>query len=684
MYGIRYFLIVLVISLSTQSFAQNPIGGAANRIRGMRGAMSGQGTDTLGRRDKNEDSITIGFRYLDTTRQYKLDSSVNDFTRRYPIPADHYYLGGTGNATESFLFTPAMRSGWDPGSHAFDVYKFTVEKARFFTTTRPYSEINYMLGTRSEQYIELMHTQNRKPNWNFHFNYRFINAPGIYKSQKTSHNNYLFTNWVQSINKRYNNYFVFVANKLQAGANGGIRDTLPNGNGGYHNYIDDPDYSERFSIPTNLGGDAQLSNNFFNTDVPIGNKYSDMHAVMRQQFDIGKKDSLVTDSTVIPLFFPRLRMEHTIQYSKYRFFYDDNSPEKTYYAKYYNINPDDIKGGFRIEDRWKEMLNDFSIYTFPDAKNTQQYIKVGAALQNLTGHLKDTNTIHQFMNVFGHGEYRNRTRNQKWDLMAFGKLYFIGLNAGDYEARASIQSLLGKKIGSIKLGFENVNKSPNYSSNFNSSFYLPVAASDFKKENTTQLYASIYQPVLKLQLNGHYYLVNNFLYLSDFYKFQQHSTLFNMLQISANKVFETGRKKQWKWRADVYLQKVIGNAPVNVPLIFTRNRFAYEGNLGYPKLDIAFGFDTRYRTPYKGNHYSPMLGQFFYQNDSTVKYKLPDIAAFVHFRINSFKAFIRAENLNTFRILNGAAGWTNNNFAAPGYPYPGLIIRLGIFWGFVN
>jgi hypothetical protein len=207
---------------------------------------------------------------------------------------------------------------------------------------------------------------------------------------------------------------------------------------------------------------------------------------------------------------------------------------------------------------------------------------------------------------------------------------------------------------------------------------------NFKKENNTHLYAEIYQPVLKLNLSGHYYLIGNYIYLTDFYKFEQYNSLFNVLQIAASKVFEAGRKKQWKWHADVSVQKTIGNAPVNLPLIYTRNRFAYEGNVGYRRLDLAFGLDIRYRINYKANNYSPMLGEFFYQNDNTAAYKLPDIAGYVHFRINSFKLFFRAENLNTFRILNGYAGWTNNNFAAPNYPYTGLVLRLGVFWGFVN
>lgn len=179
------------------------------------GFKSGGGSgDSLRHRDSNEDSITISFRYLDSTRSYKLDSSVGDFTRRFPIPATHIFLGNTGNATKSLLFSPEFTAGFDAGFHAFDVYKWKLEKIRFFNTTRPFSEINYLLGSRVEQIIELLHTQNIKPNWNFSFQYRLINGPGFFKNQKANHNNYLFTSKFQSKNLRFNNYFVILGNKL--------------------------------------------------------------------------------------------------------------------------------------------------------------------------------------------------------------------------------------------------------------------------------------------------------------------------------------------------------------------------------------------------------------------------------------------------------------------------------------
>ena len=686
----RFFFVFIFVFISCSAYSQGGLRGVGDRFRGVSNAGGGGG-DTLGRRNKFEDSITISYRYLDTARTYRLDSSINDFTVKFPIPSDYYYLGNTGSAAQSFLFAPTMKAGWDPGFHAYDIYKYTIDNARFFTSTRPYSQISYMLGTRSEQLIELMHTQNRTPNWNIGLQYRLISAPGINRNQKTSHNNYVVTNWVQSVNKRYRNYIAIVANKLKAGENGGIDTAL--------NYIDNTDYAQRIRIPTKLGGDAGLSANFFSTDVPTGNKYDDFNALMRQQFDLGRKDSLVTDSTVVPLFFPRVRLEHTIRYSAYRYLFSDENPMADYYKDVYQL--ESAPSPFRREDFWKELMNDFSIYTFPDEKNTQQFLKVGVAMQNLKGIFRDAVTettdgvnytddvTTSGYNILGHGEYRNRTKNQRWDLLARGTLYFVGMNAGDYEAAASIQSLLGKKIGSLTLGFENVNRSPSYITNPLSSFYLMPENVDLKKENTTHLYAHIYQPLLKLGLSGHYYLVNNYIYYTDFYTINQ-ASLFNMLQIAAHKVFAAGKKDQFKWISDTYFQQVIGNGPVNVPVVFTRNRFMYDGNLGYNNLKIAMGFDTRYRTNYKGNNYSPILGQFFYQDEATVKYKLPDIAAFVHFRINSFRAFVRAENLNTFRRLandNGKGssfGFTNSNFAAPDYPYPGMIIRLGIVWGFVN
>jgi Putative porin len=621
----------------------------------------------------------VRFRYLDSSRNYKLDSSIADFTRRFPIPATSIFLGNTGNASRSILFSPFLKPGWDPGFHAFDIYKIPLEKVRFFSTTRPYSEISYQIAGKSEQNIEILHTQNIKPNWNFLLNYRLISAPGFFNSQKSNHSNFLFTSMYESVNKRYKNYFVILGNKLQSGENGGIQDS--------ENYLNDPDFNDRYLIPTKLGGVPNQSRNFFDVNVGTGNRYNEFNVLIRQQYDLGKKDSLVTDSTVIPLFYPRFRFEHTFQYGKYKYEFRDYPyssnngiyiPDSAYYQDNYDLTV--TNDSVYLKDQWKEFINDFSIYQFPDAKNLQQFIKVGAGLQNLEQQLPVKKS---YFNVYGHAEYRNKTRDQKWDIEVNGKLFFAGLNAGDYSAYGSLQRATGRKTsGYVQLGFENVNRTPSYIYNSNSSFYLPQSsAKDFKKENTTHLFASLFQPSLKLKLSGHYYLMTNYSYITNYYELQQFNTIFNVLRIAAEKTIKLG--KRWFWHADVYFQQTIGNAPVNLPQIFTRNRIGYEGNLGFKYLNIAFGVEARYHTPYKADGYSPALGQFFYQENTQIKNKLPDIAAYLHFRIGSFKTYFRAENLNTAKVNNGLT-FTNNNLAAPGYAYPGFFLRLGIYWSFVN
>lgn len=680
---LTYPLFTVLFFLSLQAAAQEPrvlrtiprAGQSIGRIN-----TSGSASDSLHHRDRNEDSITIEFRYLDSARHYKLDSSINDFTTRFPISATDIYLGNLGTASRSILFSPSTRPGWDPGFHAYDIYKWKVESIRFFNTTRPYTQLTYLLGSRTEQIIEVEHTQNIKPNWNAAFDYRLINSPGAFQNQHTNHNNYLLNSWYEGPAKRYNNYFIILANHLQSTENGGIK---PDQDYLHNTFI----YKNRTDIPTSLGGD-EATVNFFSTDLFTGHRYREFTALMRQQYDLGKKDSLVTDSTVIPLFYPRLRFEHTIQYNTYKYLYVDfphttktgnyYAPDSVYYQDNYaiNIHPGD---SIYLRDRWKSFVNDFSIYQFPDAKNLQQFIKLGATIQNLRGEFaSDSNS---FYNLVLHAEYRNKTRDQKWDMELFGNLYTAGFNSGDYNAHINLKRFVGKKnTGYAELGFENVNRTPSFLFDTRSSFYLDVPQG-FKKENTSHIFASLYQGGLGLKLTGDLFLVTNYTYFSDFYKLRQFEPLFNFLRISAQKIFKLSR--HLNWYADVYLQQKTGAAPLHVPLVFTRNRIAFEGKY-FRNLNLSTGLEIKYHTPYKADNYSPVTSQFFFQDSVTI-HNTPDVSAFVHFRIRSFKGFVRFENLNTMQVTkDGGFGFTNNNLAAPNYPYQGLQIRIGIWWNFVN
>jgi hypothetical protein len=175
-------------------------------------------------------------------------------------------------------------------------------------------------------------------------------------------------------------------------------------------------------------------------------------------------------------------------------------------------------------------------------------------------------------------------------------------------------------------------------------------------------------------------LVSNYTYFNNFFEAQQEGTLFNVLHLSGSKLFRLS--KRWSLLSEVHLQKETGGAPVNIPLFFTNNRINLEANL-YKNLYLATGLEVRYHTPYKPDNYSPFLGQYFYQENFTVTNR-PVVNAFFDFNIKSFKAFVRAENLNALRVSASNVGFTKENISVEHYPNQGLWIRLGIWWTFVN
>ena len=661
--------------LSGSLYAQNPTrvferANQQNQDSSGRVRTTSAGQDSLLHRDINADSITIYYRYFDSTRIRYFDSSVNDFTARFPLPAHYVNLGNFGTAAYSLLFSPIIKPGWDAGFHAFDIYRFKIEDTRFYQTTRPYTELGYLLGSKAEQMINVVHTQNR-PNFNMAFQYRLINSPGNLQNQNTSHNSYRINGNYQSRNKRYSVFGIFIGNKLLSSESGGIE---------YDSLLNDYRFKERFNITTRLSGETSPTRNPFSVRVITGNVYNESSLLLRQQYDFGQRDSLVVnDSTTIQLFYPRFRLQHTFTWSKqqyeFRDYYSGGTKKQRYYQTYFNmVLPSDT---LLFRDRWLDVQNDFSIISFPEKNNLNQYLKAGITLENLTGNF---DTIQKkYHNIILNGEYRNRTRNQKWDLEGIGKFYFNGLNSGDYAFEVNLKRLLSARLGYIEVGFRNVNRSPSFVFQPESTFKVTTASS-LNKENITRLSGSLTNDQKNFSLTGEYYLLSNYTYMDSFFRAKQEATLFNVLHIGAEKKFRL--RKGLNLYSEIHFQQTTGNPPVNLPLIFTSNRLAWEG-IYYKNMIYAIGFEVRYHTPYKANNYSPFTGQFFYQNSFTVNNR-PEVNAFFNFRIKAFKAFVRTENLNTLGTNTGRIGFTKNNLTAQHYPQQSLWIRVGIWWTFIN
>ena len=641
-----------------------PPGGYNNTGRPQGPNSRTSGGDSLTRRTGLEDSITISFRYFDSSRNRQLDSNVLDLYKRIPIPFDHLFLGNLGSATKPILFSPRMNAGFDAGFHAYDVYQYKLEDTRFFQATRPYSELGYIIAARAEQTVSVLYTQNIKPTWNGTFDFRFVTSPGSLKNLQNSNRSLRISTSFKTKKLRYSGFVAWISNKVSAGESGGIvSDT----------FLKDLRYKDRFLVPTKLGGDGQFNANFFASREVTGAFYKNSTLYFRHQYDFGQKDSVVTDSTVIKLFYPRIRIQHNLWVgSSTHSFRDAVSADsiKKYYG-YTSLGPNIL-----FKDVWKELKNEFAVILFPEKENQNQFLKLGAAWQMLTGTLDNTQL--NLNNLYILGEYRNRTRNKKWDINANGQLFISGYNAGDYTAKIQLQAFLGKRFGDVLLGFQNTNHTPSFVYDTRSSFPLMPSNASFKKENITHLFAAVHEKKSDITLSGHYHLIANYTYFDSFYHASQASGIASVLRISAEKKFKLS--KRWNLYSEVHFQQPTGNV-INLPAFYTRQRIVFEGNF-FRNLDMATGLDIRYYSPFKADDYSPLTQQFFLQ-ERTIISNRPDIAAFFHFRIKSFNCFIRMENLNTL-TFSPQAGFLKNNFAAPLYPTPVNFLRFGFKWGFVN
>jgi hypothetical protein len=664
---LNVFLLCLLQYAASAQFSGS---GGFNRMGAFNGGGktgNAKGTDSLRHRDKNEDSITIYYKLFNNNDIKKLDTSINDFFVHMPYNYTVYNLGNLGTATKSYLFKPIVQPGFDAGFHSYENYNYTLEETPLFQTTRPYTELGYLLGGKAEQLIEIRHTQNRKQQLNFSFDFRFTNAPGNLKNQNSNFNNMRVTAHFQSKRKRYESYFIMLNNQTSSSENGGLINA---------NLLDSLALNNPYELETRLGQSTAAFRNPFNTNISTGSVYKDNTLLWRQSYDLGQKDSVVKDTITTYLFYPRLRFQNEIKYQTKDFLFQDAVPDSLKYDSYFHVQ---IPVGSTVlyQDSWNILTDEFSLISYPQKNNSNQFLQVGMGYQNMQASFYQ----HAGWNnndTYGLGHYKNKTRNQVWDLDLSGKLFLNGYHAGDYQASFSLFSLLNKKGNYVQLGFNNSNRTP--SSNFQGLNGFPIIAiNGIKKENIIQLSALTGNNKTGWKAMASYQLINNYHYFTGGLQSNVYSSAISYIQGQLQNKFKLST--HWNWYSEMHLQIVDQASPIHVPLILTRQRLAFEG-VFYKNLNLSTGLEFIYHTGFKADNYMPLSGQFFVQNGANLTNR-PTTNAYLNFMIKRFKAYVRVENLNTLLPTSRTYGNTYN-FTAANYPGTGTWVRLGIWWNFIN
>lgn len=660
------FTLIVLGCFSQTVQSQTPVQFMGGGMQGFSSMQSSKKPDSLQRRDKYADSITIYYKLYNQNDILKLDSSVNDFFVHYPIPYTSYNLGNLGSASNSYLFKPKTNVGWDAGFHSFDTYLYTLEQTPFYQTTRPFTEFGYLLGAKGEQMVEVKHTQNKKQQLNFSFDYRFSNAPGNVKNQNANVNNMRITANYQGKRKRFASFLVLLFNQTASSENGGLVNSA---------LLDSLSLNDPYELETRLGVSGSSFRNPFNTSIATGTKYKQNTIAWRQTYDFGQKDSIVKDTVVLHMFYPRIRFQNEINIQNSQFSFVDANPTKEGYMNYFGLNYD--SGTVRYIDNWSLVSNEFSIISYPEKNNSNQFLQLGSGYTHMTATHNGMDSWSNY-NLYGMALYKNKTRNQLWDLMIAGKLFLNGYHAGDYDANASLSRVLNKKGTYLQLSFQNTNRTPSMNALGFTQFSINNIGS-IAKQNTTQFNGLLGNKAKGWEAVFSYQVIQNYQYFSSGFQPAVYGNIMNYIRGQIEHKVKIS--KYWNWYDQTTLQLVDPNAPVNVPLLLTRQRIAFEGNF-YKNLNLSTGLELIYHTNYNADGYMPFTGQFYYQENYTTSNR-PTANAFLHFMIKRFKGYIRLENLNT-TLPSSASFGKSYNFTTQHYPTAGMWFRVGIWWNFIN
>lgn len=635
-----------MVSTRAQIFSTTPVGNSLTTDQKLI-------SDTTSKKQiTTDDKIKIfSFTKSDTSRK-SLDTSIQFLHRNPFLSAWEMDLGNLGTPANSLLYNPDFSPTIRLGTNGTRRLMWNAEEVKYYNTTRPFTQVFYRLGTKQEQALKLLHTQNVTPRWNISASYQKLGSPGFYKLQKTNHDNALIGTNYTSRNLRYNLKGAITYNKFQQDENKGITD---------EDFLLNKSYNDRRLIPVNArigsGQNRSATTNYLRS----------AQIDIEQQYFLGKADSIYNqDSTEKQYTFkPIAGIKHRFytEYNHYRF--NDLYPDSLY-----NENLPDTDDSLTIKYFLDRLGNSISLTGNLRLKDKVVEAEAGYGIEvdrASNGIYKNT-----FMNNYLFASiHKNGKEEREWNYNANVKFYFTGNALGN----TSIQGSLGKNINkytSIHTGLNISVQSPTYiQSNYNSNYFNYT--STLGKQSINKVYASYQNTNQNLHTSLNYFTIGNFIYYdSASLQAKQYSKIIPLLQLQVQKEFQL---RHFYLLNEVVLQTISNNPALHIPRLTGRHILSYQNFILKKKLQIATGIEARYNTSYFADFYNPYIYGFAAQNARMIS-NTPQLNYFFNFKVKRYRASISFDELQTF--------YAKNNINYSGYAAQNFCMRFGFYWVFIN
>ena len=682
-----FFVFLVFCFLTPAAYAQT--GTPTNQMGTQKKDTTHNKTNT--NKWKNE-RANVSYQKLNSEIVYYPDTSLHSFHGVPYLKTWDRDLSNLGSPVTNLLFTPMDRFGPTLGYHVYDAEKYLLDSLKYYNTNRPYSEFNYRLGYNLEQIVDIMHTQNVKPNWNVAIGLKNTSSPGNYKIQRNDNYNAYLTSKYRGLKKHYTLNLALVYNLMQHDENGGL--SIPH------------EFDSTDEKGNKIYGDKSTMDVINQKDAysivrsSVFNNQQELSFLLQHSYIFGHTDTTYnSDSTQYTFKLkPWFSLTHKLAISVEKHIYNDLVPDSLRYIKLFNASFTNSGTGYYTQggdsvfsqQGWywvdnKLMLNGY-------LGNQEDPLKFSAGIGNRYDQFSATptqdwqnNKLTMIHNYIEGSILKEALQMGQWAYGASSKLFVSGTDAGDFYIKASLGKQF-KNFGFLVGAQEQVNTAP-YSFSYYKNLYATDTFPTANKESVTTIYATIESAKLKFTAGLRNYVIGNYIYIDSSEKPIQYGQPFSLMQAWIKKDFRLG---SFHLDNQIAIQQTAADAPVNVPFLMGRHQLSYENAILKKTLQVAIGLEVRYNTPYKPAGYSFLLNQFFYQNSTSSVSNFPEMAFFVNFKVkNRFRAFIMVDQLQQmissidnpiYYVGNPPA----NSTITPVYAGQNILMRAGFSWVLVN
>jgi len=561
-----------------------------------------------------------------------LDTSLDIF-QRYDPPLKGYDIyavnANIGLPHKTVFCKNIYGNPFTLGERYQSKYFYNPFNVPYYKLKVPYSEINYVMASKEENYLNFTLGNQVSEGLYFGVDLNVESGKGTFNNQRTANHHFRAVLLSSSRDGRYNLKFNYIHNRMKWGENGGLVNDA---------YYEDTTRLDRRILPVNLLNAANKigSNSFSLSQTYLFNDSTHNRGGFVFDLDYSNVYRNYTDYDDVSNYYQNSFIDSTLSF--------DSTNTKRFNAFFgWNRKADSLGLSYKVglNNSYVEYFTGKDLFTFNYLIPTA-YIKYETHSFIINSSLKYY--ILQSDNALAYNN--NRLEASASLTKGFGKAVLLNVEGKYFSGETELMNL---KYYSNHYMWDN----------------------NFSRQNNFMINSVL--DVKGYQLSAKLLNFNNYVYYTDSIIPAQYRGNIGVTSLALAKEF---RFKGFGSNVMALYQNVDKDSILRLPKFTARASVFFSFPLFKGALSVHPGLDITYLSPYYADGYNPVAMVFYVQNDKRIDEQIY-VDLFINFKIKRARVFLMYKNIN---MLFG----TYNYFMILHYPQQDPGFKIGMSWRFYD